>query len=153
MKARDLAVTVPTVTVHDPVSKAVRVMAGSRLPGLVVVDSAARPYMVLPGTQVLRLAVPGAYQEDPALSRAVDEKSADTFWDELGNRTVGNCLPPRRPAKPVQVTTDATLLEVAALMARLHSPLVAVVERDGSLVGGIPLHRVLTSLASFTTPD
>lgn len=151
MQARHLAVTVPTVTVHDPVSKAVQVMAGSRLPGLVVVDAAARPYMVLPGTQVLRLAVPGAYHEDPALSRAIDEQYADTFWEELGNRTVGNCAP-RRPAKPAVVNTDATLLEVATLMARLHSPLVAVVERDGSLLGGIALNHVLSNLAAFNTP-
>ncbi|MDF5752642.1 hypothetical protein [Spongiactinospora sp. TRM90649] len=39
------------------------------------------------------------------------------------------------------------LLEVAALMARLHSPLVAVVDTDGVLVGAIPLERLLTSLA------
>ena len=148
MQARDIAAHVPTVTAADPVAKAVRVMAVSRLPGLVVVDEAARPTMVLPGTQVLRLAVPGSYQDDPALVRAIDEDHADRFWMELGDLTVGECAP-RPGTRPVTVAADATLLEVAALMARQHSPLVAVVEDDGSLVGAITLERLITSLAVF----
>ncbi|MFD1546033.1 CBS domain-containing protein [Nonomuraea guangzhouensis] len=146
MQARDIAVTLPTVSVGDPVAKAVRVMALGRLPGLIVVDDQARPWTVLPGTQVLRLAVPGAYREDPALARTIDEAHADLFWEELGDLTVGDCLP-RQPARPVTVALDATLLEVAALMARLRSPLVAVVDRDGALVGAITLERLLTNLA------
>ncbi len=152
MHASDIAVNVPTVTVHDPVALAVRVMAVSRLPGLVVVDERSRPHLVLPGTQVLRLAVPGAYQEDPALARAVDEEHADHFWQELGDLTVGDCAP-RRPVKPVTVRADATLLEVAALMARLHSPLVAVVDEDGVLLGAVTLERLITSLAVFGHVD
>ncbi|MBM7789673.1 CBS domain-containing protein [Tenggerimyces flavus] len=136
----------PTVTVDDQVAKAVRVMVVSRLPGLVVVDERSRPSIVLPGTQVLRLAVPGSYQEDPKLAHVVDESYADSFWQELGDRTVGESLP-AKPTKPVTVPADATLLEVAALMARQHSPLVAVVDRDGVLVGAITLERLITSLA------
>lgn len=152
MQARDIAVNVPTVTVDDPVAKAVRVMAVSRLPGLVVVDELSRPWAVLPGTQVLRLAVPGAYQEDPALVRTVDEDHADVFWQELADRTVGDCAS-RRLTKPVTVRADATLLEVAALMARQHSPLVAVVDDSGVLVGAITLDRLITSLAVFNSDD
>ncbi|MER5262708.1 CBS domain-containing protein [Actinosynnema sp. NPDC002837] len=153
MHASDIAVNVPTVTVHDPVAQAVRVMAVSRLPGLIVVDERSRPEMVLPGTQVLRLAVPSAYQEDSALARAVDEAHADRFWLELGDLTVGDCAP-RRPVKPVTVRADATLLEIAALMARLHSPLIAVVDEDGVLLGAVTLERLITSLAVFgATPS
>jgi CBS domain-containing protein len=148
MQASDIAVSVPTVTVDDPVAMAVRVMVVSRLPGLIVVDERSRPRMVLPGTQVLRLAVPGSYQEDPALARAVDEAHADRFWMELGDRTVLDCAP-RPPAKPVIVRADANLLELAALMARQHSPLVAVVDDDGTLVGAVTLERLMTSLALF----
>ncbi|RZQ60171.1 CBS domain-containing protein [Amycolatopsis suaedae] len=146
MKAGEIAVRVPTITVADPVARAVRLMAVGRLPGLVVVDDRGRPKIVLPGTQVLRLAVPGAYQDDPALARVVDEDHADRFWDELGNLTVGDCLP-RQPLRPVTVPASATLLEVAALMARAHSPLVAVVDTDGVLTGAITLERLLVSLA------
>lgn len=65
MRASDIAVTVPTVTADDLVTQAIRVMVVSRLPGLIVVDNVSRPRMVLPGTQVLRLAVPESYQDDP----------------------------------------------------------------------------------------
>ena len=146
MQARDIAANVPTVTTTDPVAKAVRLMVVRRLPGLIVVDDRERPVAVLPGTQVLRLAIPRSYQEDPALARTIDESSADLFWHELRNLTVADCLP-RPITKPVTVTPRATLLEVAILMARQHSPLVAVVDSSGGLVGGITLERLLTSLA------
>ena len=152
MQARDIAVKLPTVTVHDPVTRAVRVMTLARLPGLIVVDDESRPRMVLPGTQVLRMTVPIAYQEDPALTRTVDEAHADLFWQEQGDLTVGDCLP-RQPVKPATAALDATLLEVAALMARLRSPLVAVVDRTGVLIGTITLERLLTSLALSGSGD
>ncbi len=145
MQARDVVVNLPTVTLHDSVARAVRIMALNRMPGLIVVDDRRRPGWVLPGTQVLRLMVPGAFQEDPALARAIDEAHADRFWQELAGITVGDCLPPQ-PPKPVTVRLDATLLEVAALMSRVRSPIAAVVESDGTLAGAITLERLLTSL-------
>ena len=146
MRARDIAVSLPTVTVRDPVLKAVQIMAVRRLPGLIVVDDAGRPVAVLPGTQVLRLSIPAAFQDDPMLARALDEESAGSFWSELGTLTVGDCLP-RPPARPATVATDSTLLEIAALMSRARSPLVAVTGPDGGLTGAITLERLLTSLA------
>jgi hypothetical protein len=94
MQSGDIAVSFPTVTIADPVAKAVRMMAVGRMGGL----------------------------------------------------SVGDCLP-RQPLRPATVALDATLLEIAALMARLRSPLVAVVDADGVLVGTITLERLLTSLA------
>lgn len=142
MQAQQIAVAVPTVTVHDSVARAVRLMALRRLPGMIVVDEQGRPRAVLPGTQVLRMAVPDAYRADPVLARTIDEARADLFWEELGNLTVGDCLP-REPARVTTVGLDGTLLEVAALMARQRSPLVAVVDGAGVLVGAITLERVL----------
>lgn len=143
---------VATVTIHDRVSHAVRLMALRRQPGLIVVDEVSRPKYVLPGTQVLRLALPVAFQEDPALARTIDEQHADTFWHELGHRTVGDCIP-RRPAPPVCVRKDSTLLEVAALMAAEHSPLVAIVNGRGHLAGAITLERLIVGLALFSPND
>ena len=152
MHASDIAVSVPTVTAEDPVAWAVRVMAVSRLPGLIVVDDQQRPRYVLPGTQVLRLAVPGSYQEDPALARAIDEDHADRFWLQAGSMSVGQCVPRQGP-RPATVRADATLLEIAALMAREHSPVVAVVDDAGALIGAITLARLITSLAVFSTDE
>ncbi|WP_395108425.1 CBS domain-containing protein [Actinomadura sp. SCN-SB] len=152
MQARDIAVQVPTVTTDDPVAEAVRVMALARLPGLIVVDERRRPRVVLPGTQVLRLAVPNAYQQDPALARAVDEEHADAFWRGPGAMTVGDCLA-RPTGRPVTVRGDATLLEVAALMARQRSPLVAVINGSGVLSGAVLLDRLLAALALAAPGD
>ncbi|MEV0334950.1 CBS domain-containing protein [Nocardia sp. NPDC050717] len=146
MRAGDIAMNLPTVRPADPVAKAVRLMVVNRLPGLIVVDTADRPVAVLPGTQVLRLVIPGSYQNDPTLVRTIDEVHADLFWQEPGSLTVGDCLPDGAPS-PATVTPDATLLEIAILMARKHSPLLAVVDRARVLRGAITLERLLTSLA------
>ena len=146
MQAHEIAVTPPTVRMDDPVSKAVQLMVVNRLPGLVVVDDADRPVAVLPGTQVLRLTIPESYRDDPALVRTVDEIHADLFWHGPGKLTVGDCLP-NPVAKPTTVAPDATLLEVATVMANKRSPLIAVVDRNGRLIGAVTLERLLTSLA------
>ena len=86
------------------------------------------------------------------LARTIDEVSADVFWLELGDLTVAACLP-RQPMQVARVPLDATVLEVAALMARLRSPLVAVVDSAGVLVGAITLARLLSALASTAPGD
>ncbi|WP_371953704.1 CBS domain-containing protein [Actinomadura monticuli] len=151
MQARDIAIKVPTVTRDDSIAHAIQVMALGRLPGLIVVDEEQRPRLVLPGTQVLRLAVPVAYQEDPALTRTVDEAHADVFWHEIRDMRVGDCLGTHTP-RPVIVKSSATLLELATLMARQRSPLVAVVDDAGLLTGAVILDRLLSALA-LTRPD
>lgn len=152
MQAGDIAAHVPTVTLGDQVIRAVRVMAVSRVPGLIVVDDDARPVTVLPGSQVLRLIVPDSYRDDPALVRTVDESHADRFWLTAAKRTIADCLPdPLNP--PVTVRAGATLLEVGALMARLRCPVIAVVGDDGSLRGAITLERLITSLAVTAGDD
>ncbi|NVI89452.1 CBS domain-containing protein [Actinomadura sp. BRA 177] len=151
MQARDIAIKVPTVTRDDSIAHAIQVMALGRLPGLIVVDEADRPRLVLPGTQVLRLAVPVAYQEDQALTRTVDEAHADVFWHEIRDMKVGDCLGTHTP-RPVIVKSSATLLELATLMARQRSPLVAVVDDAGLLTGAVILDRLLSALA-LTRPD
>ena len=76
-------------------------MATADLPGLIVVDDSGLPSVVLPGTQVLRMAVPNWFQEDPPLARVMDEAAADVFTTGLGDRTVRECLPPvPRKRKP-----------------------------------------------------
>ncbi|MER7134776.1 CBS domain-containing protein, partial [Streptosporangium saharense] len=56
-------------------------------------------------------------------------------------RTVREAMPRERRELPV-TDPDATVLEIAALMARTHSPLAAVVE-DGRLVGAVTLRTLL----------
>jgi predicted transcriptional regulator len=142
MRAGDLAASLPTVTLSTAAIEAARVLAGLNLPGLIVVDERGRPVTILPGSQVLRMAVPQYCQDDLALARVVDEAAADLLLRGLGDRTVEQCLPRERRELPV-VDTDATVLEVAALMARARSPLVAVVGPDGAMRGAITLDALL----------
>ncbi|AQZ63293.1 CBS domain protein sometimes clustered with YjeE [[Actinomadura] parvosata subsp. kistnae] len=141
MRARDLITDLPAVTPDTSIAAAARLLAQQRLPGLIVVDERGRPVSVLPGTQVLRLAVPDYCQEDPALARVVDEEHADRFLRSVADRTVRDALPPRPRELPL-TDPDATLLEMAALMARTRSPLVAVVD-DGVLIGAVTLQALL----------
>jgi CBS domain-containing protein len=145
MHASDLAVSYPTVRESTPALEAARLLAGRNLPGLIVVDGRGRPTTVLPGTQVLRMAVPGYCQDDPTLARVIDEAAADVFLRGLDGRTVAECLPRERRELPA-VDPDATVLEIAALMARARSPLVAVTETGGALLGAVTLDGLLDRL-------
>ncbi|MGP3921117.1 CBS domain-containing protein [Nonomuraea sp. 10N515B] len=141
MRARDLVSDFPTVTLNTPIVEAARLLADQDLPGLIVVDERGLPLSIMPGTQVLRLAVPGYCQEDPALARVVDEAHADRFLRSLAGKAVREALP-REPRELPETDPDATVLELAALMARTRSPLVAVVD-DGRLLGAVTLQALL----------
>jgi CBS domain-containing protein len=142
VRARDLVVKFPTVRLSTRVVEAARLLAQQDLPGLIVVEDGGRPLTVLPGTDVLQMAVPRYCQNDPALARVIDEATADVFVQQLGDATVAQVLPRRTRELPV-VDDDATALEVAALMARSGSPLVAVVDERGLMVGAITLDGLL----------
>ncbi len=57
MRARDLLAPFPTVDLDTPVLDAARLLANQDLPRLVVVDETGAPISILPGPEVLRLAV------------------------------------------------------------------------------------------------
>ena len=141
MRARDLAAPFPTVGLDTSALDAARLLAGSDLPGLIVIDRQGRPTTILAGTQVLRMAIPRYCIEDPTLARVIDEAHADRFLADLAGRTVSELLPERHGELPV-VGPDATVLEVAALMARARSPVVAVVDAR-EMVGAITLDALL----------
>ncbi|HYO85798.1 MAG TPA: CBS domain-containing protein [Dermatophilaceae bacterium] len=142
MRAINLASPFPTVRRSTPAIAAARLLADQNLPGLIVLDDAGRPWTVLPGTQVLRMAIPSYCQEDPTLARVIDEPAADVFITGLGDRSVEQCLDPDQRDVPV-VDPDATLLEIAALMATEHAPVVAVLNPDGTLRGAITVDALL----------
>jgi CBS domain-containing protein len=149
MTARVLVQPFPIVTPETDAMEAAQTMASQRLPGLIVCRHDGRPYTILPGSQVLRFLIPSYVQDDPALARALDEQASDELCRKLAHSTVRDLLPqpPDLDELPV-VDADATALEVAAVMARMHSPVVAVVdERDGNhVIGAITVGRLLEYL-------
>jgi CBS domain-containing protein len=146
MLARELARPFPTVGLDSSALEAARLLAEHRLPGLIVLGDDGLPHTVLPGSQVLRFLVPAYVQDDPALARAFDEKSADRLSSKLVDQTVRDLLPkkPDRIEIPL-VEPDATAVEIAALMAGMRSPIVAVVEGT-ELLGAVTISVLLDHL-------
>jgi CBS domain-containing protein len=140
--ARELAEEYPLVGVDTDALEAARVLAVNRLPGLVVIDTDGSPYAVLPASQVVRFVVPEYIREDPSLARVIEEEGADQIARGLAGRRVRDLVPPTRPRRLPLVHGDDTVLELAALMAQQHSPLVAVVD-DGAVVGVVTAARLL----------
>jgi CBS domain-containing protein len=135
VRAEDLDEKFPVVKIDSDALDAVRLLAEHRLNGLVVVtDSSETPYAVLPASQVVRFIVPGYVLDDPGLASVMTESMADHAAEKL---------PKQRQHIPV-AKADDTIIEVAEVMARLRSPLVAVV-KDGRLHGVITASRLLVA--------
>lgn len=141
MLARDLVEEFPTVSVDTDALEAVKLLGRNRLVGLLVTTPDGMPKAVLPGSQVLRFVIPNYVQDDPSLARVLSEKAADRLVTELSGRTVGDMLPEKHTELPVLKGEDTTL-EIAALMARLRCPLVAIVE-EGRMLGVVTVSRLL----------
>ena len=71
----------------------------------------------------------------------MNESMADHAADRLGNKTVRQVLPEHLIDVP-PANADDTIIEVAALMARNRTPLIAVM-KDGKLHGVITASRLL----------
>ncbi|WP_340377612.1 CBS domain-containing protein [Streptomyces sp. SS7] len=152
MRARDLAVEYRTVRVDSDAMEAARLMAEHRLPGLLVLDEHGEPKAILPASQMVKALVPAYVIDDPTLAAVVDEKHADRLCEALTGRRVGDCLPHEATPPPI-ADPDDTALEVAALMARVRSPLVAVAHRDKAgthLLGVITASHLLHQLLGVT---
>lgn len=147
MRARELAEPFPIVRLSTDALTAARTMGDHRHPGLIVCEDDGRPHTVLPGSQVLRFMIPSYVQDDPALARVYDERASDELLTTLSTKTVRDLLPRRqdRAELPV-VDPEATTLEVAAVMTRMHSPIVAVVDEDGQVLGAITVSRLFEVL-------
>ncbi|WP_433576232.1 CBS domain-containing protein [Nocardia brasiliensis] len=143
MHASQIAEDYPSVRMDSDALAAAKLLAEHRLPGIVVTDGDRLPRAVLPASQVVRFLVPGYIQDDPSLAGVLSESVADRVADALHGKTVGQLLPDpaTKPVLPV-VRADDTVIEVAALMARCRSPLVAVVENK-RMVGVITASRLL----------
>ena len=143
MRAHDLAAPFPTVSLDDDAMAAARTMAAERAPGLIVLGDDGHPYTLLPGSQVLNFLIPKYVQDQPSLARAFGERASDELSSKLINHSVRDMVPKPADADELPVVDpDATTIEVAAVMARMHSPLVAVVDGD-TIVGAITVSRLL----------
>jgi predicted transcriptional regulator len=139
--ADEIAEEFPIVGLESDAWEAVSQLAEARLPGLVVTDAEGKPVSILPASQVLRILVPSYVQDDPSLAGVLSESMADRVADKLRGKTVRALVPDDAPELAV-VKDDDTIVEVAAVMARLRCPLAAVMAGD-RLVGVITASRLL----------
>jgi len=139
--AEQMAEESPLVDLDTSALAAVRLLAERRLPALVVTKGDGSPHSILPASQVVRFLVPGYVQDDPSLARVMNESMADRAADQLGSKRVRDLLPTDRRELPV-VNHDDTIIEVAAIMARLRCPL-APVMKNKKLIGVISASRLL----------
>lgn len=142
MRAEDIAEEYPVVTVDSDALDAARTMAQHRLPGIVVTDRGL-PYAVLPAFQVVQFIVPHYVQDDPSLAGVLSETDADQAVERLRGKRVRDVLPKHLTDIPA-ANADDTIIEVAAMMSRLRSPLVAVM-KDGALHGVVTASRLLAA--------
>jgi CBS domain-containing protein len=131
----------PVISAESDAWDAVTTLAENRLPGLVVTGDGGKPISILPTSQVVRILVPTYVQDDPSLAGVLSESMADRVADKLRGKTVGALLPEKAPELAI-VNHDDTIVEVAAVMARLRCPLAAVM-RDEEMVGVITASRLL----------
>ncbi|WUI01429.1 CBS domain-containing protein [Spirillospora sp. NBC_00431] len=155
VRARELAVEYPTVTPDSSAADAARLLAENGLPGLIVVDEQRHPKAVLPGSQLLRFVIPHYVHDDPALARVYDERHADKLCEQLKGKSVADLLGHERTPAPV-VDADATAMEIASVMARAHSPIVAVCDdarhTNAPLIGVVTVAHLFTRLLPLADP-
>lgn len=135
----------PSIGMDTDAWTAVTQLADQRLPGLVVTDPAGKPVSILPSSQVVRILVPTYVQDDPSLAGVLSESMADRVADKLRGKVVRELLPEKPPELAV-VNHDDTIIEVAAMMARLRCPLAAVMRKengDKRMIGVITASRLL----------
>ena len=146
MDARQLVRRTPVVRPADALAPALAAMLAADLPGLVV--RLDREFLVIPASQALRAVLPRYVLDDAALGRVWDEASADVLMQRLAGKQVADLVAAidRDLDGPDHVVeADATVVELAAVMAAAHLPLVAVVE-DGRLLGVVTVDDLLGRL-------
>jgi CBS domain-containing protein len=141
VKAEEIAEEFPVVDIDSPALEAAWMLAEHHLPGIVVLTTDGQLYAVLPASQVVRFIVPIYVQDDPSLAGVLAESIADRAAEKLGGKTVRELLQQHQLTLPA-ANADDTIIEVAAIMGRLRSPLIAVM-KEGKLHGVITASRLL----------
>ena len=141
MQAAEIDEYFPVVDIDSSALEAARMLAEHSLPGIVVVTPDGQLYAVLPAYEVVRFIVPSYVQDDPLLAGVLAESMADRAAEKLGGKTLRELLPQHKLTLPA-ANADDTIIEVAAMMGRLRSPLIAVM-KQGRLHGVITASRLL----------
>ena len=133
----------PIVPTDSDAVDAARKIAEHHLPGLLVTDTSGQPYAVLPAFALLRFILPRYVQDDLTLAGVLGDATPDQALRNLAGKKVGDILPDYLRDIP-SVDARATITKVAAEMAQLRTPLIAVT-KDGKLHGVITASHLLAA--------
>jgi CBS domain-containing protein len=146
VRARDLAITYPSLTPDAPAEEAARPLAEEAVEGVFVQDEHGDLRGCVSDTTLLGFLLPRYLAEHHrALVGMLGEDVADALWQRLGGRTVRHLLP-AEVAGLADVDGDDTLPTVAATLARTGASLVVVRDEDGRVLGGITTSRLIRQL-------
>ena len=142
-RARDLALPYPSLPIDAPAAEVARILAEEDV-DVVFIERHGHLQGVVSDIGLLARLLPSYIIEDPKLAQVMEEGAADLLWRRLEGHRADELLAKAGSEIP-QVDGDATLMEVAAVMAGARAPLVAVRE-GGRLIGGITSSALLTRL-------
>ena len=142
MRAEDLDEQFPIVDVDSDALEAARMIAEHGLPGVIVVDASRKPHAVLLASEVLHLILPRYVQDNVMLAGVMGDALAD-HAQSLAGKAVGEVVP-TPPRRIPSVDARDGVIKVAAQMAQLRCPLIAVT-KNGTLHGVITASRLLAA--------
>jgi CBS domain-containing protein len=146
MRAREIAITYPSLTPDTPAAEAARLLAEEAVEEVFVLDEQGGLQGCVSDTTLLGFLLPRYLAEDRALVGVLGEDVADALWQRLRGRPARDLLPAAEAAGLAEVDGDATLLAVAATLARTGASLVVVREEGGKLLGAITTSRLIRQL-------
>lgn len=152
MHAAEVAQSLPVARIDDTALSAVRVVVEHRLPGLMVTDEADRVVACVSSADLLRLALPDYLRGRPCLSRVIGELVADRIAARLVDMSLRQVVIETAGSVP-EARAEATLVELAELMARRGCALAFVRSDTGEAFGVITVTRLLEVLMAGATGD
>lgn len=150
MHAADVVETLPTARPDDAVLSALRLVCQHGLPGLVVADEHGDVVGCVSTVDLVRLTLPRYLRDEPIMARVFDEGHADRIAAALVGTRVRDVLGEVADRVPV-ARPEATVVELAELMARWCCP-IALIREKGATLGIVTANRLLTALLA-AVPD
>lgn len=154
MHASDLQDRFPVVGRGTNAVAAARLIAAEHRAGLVIADKKGVPVAVVSAVDVLGLLVPPYVRDDMTLAGVFDEKAAEEVWDHASERTIGDLFGDDnvRIYDLLVVDADASVLEVAALMAEAGAQVAMIAGPADEEPWFVTLPVVLHAILGFCTP-
>lgn len=147
MHAVDVVETLPAARLDDAILPAMLMVLQRGLPGLAIADERGHVVACMSSVDLLRLVLPRYLHDQPHLARVFDEQHADRVAERLAQTPVRDVVGETAGRVPV-VRPEATVVEIAEMMARQCCPLAMVEREGGGTLGIVTANRLLEVLVA-----